>query len=188
MTKQTLTSIPLVQAALRKTKGRYHRWKNDPVRHIGKVLDGEHGVNVVQIGSNDGSTGDPLHSLLMRNLSWKALFIEPISYLFERLKQNYPPNVRFCFENVAVSEVAGTSPFYYVDPAAKERVPNLPVWYDQIGSFDRNHISKHLGNELDPFIIKADIPTERLSTVLERNNISDLSPSAACPSTQTQIE
>ena len=38
-------------------------------------------AQVVQIGSNDGKTGDPLHKLLLKNKKWKGLFVEPIPYV-----------------------------------------------------------------------------------------------------------
>jgi FkbM family methyltransferase len=172
--REMLKSNPLVQAAVRQTKGRYHRWRRDPARHINKALHGSHQVFVVQIGSNDGSTADPIHSLLTSNLSWRALLVEPVPYLFERLKRNYPRNARFRFDNVAVGEVAGVSPFYYLDPAAGESVPGLPYFYEQVGSFNRNHITKHFGSGLDKFIVKSDIPTAPLSTVLKRNNVTKI--------------
>jgi FkbM family methyltransferase len=174
MLGKLLKSVPLVEAAGGGTWRRYRQWKDNPERRIGKALGGKLGLLVVQIGSNDGSTGDPIHTLLSNNPSWRALLIEPIPFLFQRLRRNYPQDVRFCFENIAIAEAEGCSPFYYIDPAAKEFMPDLPYWYDQLGSFDRGHIARHFGDKLDKFIVKIDIPTSRLSTVLQRNNISQI--------------
>src|SRR2546422_396902 len=77
---------------------------------------------------NDGKTGDPIHSLLADHPSWHALLVEPVPLLFERLKRNYTDASRFRFENVAITERAGTSRFYYVDERAKENFPDLPTY------------------------------------------------------------
>lgn len=36
-------------------------------------------------------------------------------------------------------------------------MPGLPVWYDQLGSFDRQHIVKHLDGRLEPFIVTSNV-------------------------------
>jgi len=129
-------------------------------------------TQLVQIGSNDGKTGDPLFPLLQKYQSWKALFVEPVPYLYKRLSENYTAS-RFTLENVAIGE-AGNMNFYWVDPKAKDHLPDLPYWYDQLGSFDRNHIVKHLDGVLEPYILSAEISCITLDTLLDRNTISDI--------------
>jgi len=171
--KEFLKSIPFVGVALRSLR-RYYEWKNDPVPHIQNALSRMKNVYVVQIGSNDGKTHDPIHSLLLRNPSWAALFVEPVPSLFERLRQNYANDSRFRFENVAIGDRVGVRPFYYVDDSAKKHVSNLPCWFDQVGSFDRDHITRHFGSALDRFIVTANVPTIPLDLLLERNNIDKI--------------
>ena len=129
-------------------------------------------VFVVQIGSNDGKSGDPLYSLLVRNTSWEALFVEPVPFLFERLRKNYGTNRRFRFENVAIAEQVGVRKFYYINDTAKKHLLGLPCWFDQLGSFDRSHISRHFGTALDEFIVCEDIPTLPLATLFEHNRVN----------------
>ena len=44
--------------------------------------------------------------------------------------------------------------FYYVSENAKgEFKEDIPFWYDQIGSFSKNHIIQHLDGKLEPYII-----------------------------------
>jgi FkbM family methyltransferase len=147
----------------------YRRRQQDPVRRIRALLGGRQEVYVVQIGSNDGKTGDPIHSLLATHSSWRALFVEPVPFVFERLRQNYPDRSRFAFENVAISDRTGTRPFYYVDQAAAQAIPDLPEWYDQLGSFDRDHVRRHFGDTLDRFIVAVDVKTATLAEVLARH-------------------
>ena len=165
--KSFLKSLPFVSGI----HASYSRWRYDRARQIRNALAKRDGICVVQIGSNDGKTDDPIYSLLMENQSWKALLVEPVPLLFDRLRSNYPDGKRFLFENVAVSESAGLLPFYHISPAAKEANAGLPFWYDQIGSFDRQHINRHFGAELDQFVTTINVPTLRLPELLERNGI-----------------
>ncbi|MEM6963163.1 MAG: FkbM family methyltransferase [Bacteroidota bacterium] len=126
---------------------------------------------VCQIGSNDGKTGDPLYDLLQKNKEWKALFVEPVPYLFDKLKINYGTNHRFTFENVAINN-GDKLTFYWVDPQAKKAIENLPPWYDQLGSFDKQHILNHLDGKLAPFILSEELECITLPHLLERNQIA----------------
>jgi FkbM family methyltransferase len=175
--KEFLKSIPFLRAAVRTVRRRYYKWKEwktDPVRHIQNALPGMKNVYIVQIGSNDGKTHDPIHVLLLRNPSWAALFVEPVPFLFERLRQNYANNSSYRFENVAIGDRVGVTPFYYVDDSAKEQLSEVPWWFDQVGSFDRDHITRHFGNTLDRFIVTANVPTVPLEVLLERNNVNKI--------------
>jgi FkbM family methyltransferase len=137
-----------------------------------KALGGRE-ASIVQIGSNDGKTGDPLNKLFRMNPMWNGLFVEPIPYLFERLKSNYPNQNRFCFENVAINE-GKKLVFYWVDPEASKKLETLPYWYDQLGSFDKNHIINELGEKIIPFILTMDLEGIRLNTLFKRNNIDKI--------------
>ncbi|MBV9009435.1 MAG: FkbM family methyltransferase [Verrucomicrobia bacterium] len=143
----------------------------DPVRRIRRVLDPAQPLSIVQIGSNDGKTVDPLHDLIVKNKNWRALFVEPVPFLFKRLCDNYGADPRFRFENVAVADSAGNMPFYYISEAAKRHIPNLPFWYDQLGSFKEGHIKKHLDEQVLPYVETVDIPAITLRELLERNNV-----------------
>lgn len=111
---------------------------------------------VLQIGSNDGKTNDPLYALLQKHPEWRALLVEPIPYISARLRENYPDEARFQIATVAIN--AGEDlPFYYVDPAAKREHPDLPPWFDQLASFDRSHLTRHLEGVLEPYVRTLDI-------------------------------
>ncbi len=128
----------------------------------------------VQIGSNDGKTGDPIYPLLQKHQNWKALFVEPVPYSFEKLKNNYPDDTRFQFENVAINEGQRMT-FYWVDAAAaKLALPDLPYWYDQLGSFDSQHILKHFDGALEPYIRSTDLEGLNLPTLFDRNKVGKI--------------
>lgn len=173
--KKALRSIPFLRTAVRASRRRFYKWRIE--RHLKRAFSGMKNACVVQIGSNDGKTGDPIRPLLLRNSSWTALLVEPVPFLFERLCRNYAGASRFRLENVAIAEQAGVSPFYYIDKAARKSMSRRPWWFDQIGSFDRRHLVGHLGTAgyfggaEDRLIVSLDVPTLPLPVLLERNNV-----------------
>jgi len=146
--------------------------KRYPTYWFDKLLGSENAF-LVQIGSNDGKTGDPLFPLLHKNKNWEALFVEPVPSSFKKLKANYTDSQRFTFENVAINEGQSMN-FYWVDPKAKETLTDLPYWYDQLGSFDKQHILKHFDGALEPYIRTEILEGINLITLLLRNSISSI--------------
>ena len=142
-----------------------------PAEIIKCKLRGRSSIFFVQVGSNDGLSGDPLHNLIKSNPTWKGIFIEPVRYAFDRLRSNYNGDDRFVFENIAISDSSGEVDFFYVSEDAKAKLGQLPYWYDQLGSFDREHIVKHLEGRIEPFIVKERVKCETLSQVLNRNHV-----------------
>jgi hypothetical protein len=61
-----------------------------------------------------------------------------------------------------------------VDSKAKAQLPGLPYYFDQLGSFDRAHIVKHLGGALEPFIVERRVEVCPLSDVLTRRAIGEV--------------
>ncbi len=139
---------------------------------IGGLLQGRAEVFFIQIGSNDGVQGDPIHELIVANDSWCGIFVEPLPFFFERLSNNYGETSRFVFENVAVGPDSPAEPFYHVSERASiELGDKVPDWIDQLGSFDRNHIVKQLDGILEPFIVKSAVECVSYSTLLRRHRV-----------------
>jgi FkbM family methyltransferase len=145
---------------------------------IWTALEHAEDVFFVQVGSNDGVQGDPLHPLIRTHPEWRGLFIEPVPYLFERLRRNYArlPSARnrFSFENVAIASEPGRRPFFYVSERARAREDELPIWCEQLGSFNREHILSHLEGRLAPHIVERDVECATLGQVLARNRVERL--------------
>jgi FkbM family methyltransferase len=131
-------------------------------------------VFFVQVGSNDGLRYDPIYELAVNNINWSGLLIEPVRSSFEELRKNYGDQKRFIFENLAVGETEGRSKFYCVSKDAERCLEDLPNWYDQLGSFDRNHIVKHLEGRLEPFIEEIEVACMPLGIILERHKIEHI--------------
>jgi FkbM family methyltransferase len=141
-----------------------------PIPIIRRILKDQ--AFFVQVGSNDGLTGDPLHELIMHNPLWKGIFIEPVDYVFERLIRNYGNRERFAFEQIAIAEEAGEREFFYVSEQALQD-PAAPSFSDQLGSFDRSHITNH-SLLLDKYIISKKIRCELLESVLNKHNVVNI--------------
>ncbi|MBD2289420.1 FkbM family methyltransferase [Microcystis wesenbergii FACHB-1317] len=133
---------------------------------------------VVQIGSNDGQINDPLSGIIKRNSKWEVLFVEPVSYLFDKLQTSYPKKPRFRFENAFIND-GSEQVFYWVKKEAIESLPELPIWYDQLGSLDKEHIIKHLKNfveieKLHPFIVEDTIQGMTMYELFQKYKIAQL--------------
>jgi FkbM family methyltransferase len=137
-----------------------------------RLLGGRKDLFVVIVGANDGKLVDPIYPLLRRNRSWQALLIEPVPYLFERLKRNYGKNSRFRYARVAIADCARTMPFYYVSEEARREVPHAPILWEAIGSFNRANLEKHLAGPYDRFIVEEMLEAIPLATVLERERVA----------------
>jgi FkbM family methyltransferase len=129
-------------------------------------------VTFVQIGSNDGLLGDPLHELIKSNPLWRGVFIEPVDYVFNRLVQNYGKSERFAFEKIAIAERPGERAFYFVSEDAFTD-PSIPPLADKLGSFMRSHIVKH-SPALEKYIVTTKVRCDTLSAVLARHNLSTI--------------
>ncbi|WP_395095161.1 FkbM family methyltransferase [Armatimonas sp.] len=149
------------------------KWKEDPSYWLGLMVQAKQ-AQVVQIGSNDGTSNDPIHRLLMKNQQWKALLVEPVPFVFERLKKNYGTSSRFAFENLAVGEDESLD-FYWVSQEAKVKFPTIPYWYDQVGSFSKDHVLHHFSEfEIEPYIVSENVKIISFSRLIEINKINKI--------------
>lgn len=125
----------------------------------------------VKVGANDGTTGDPCSDILISIATWRGLLIEPVPYLYDRLSATFHDTTRFSLQQVAVGESSGHATFYFVDAKARDSIPGLPIWFDQLGSFDKNHILKHLSGVLEPFIVECQVDVRPMARILAEQNI-----------------
>ncbi len=166
-----LRRSPYVRDLIRQFRLRWQRFqRSEPSYWLGKVIQNEKAF-VVQIGSNDGKTNDPIYPLLQKHDLWTALFVEPVPYLFNRLRNNYGEHSRFRFINAAIND-GNTATFYWVDEAARNKCAGLPDWFDQLGSFDCAHISRHLDGKLMPFIRQTKIEGKSLPELFYENGVA----------------
>ena len=163
-----LKSIPVIGGFLALLHLKYVGWKFSPARLIEKTLGHRDDVGVVVIGANDGPTADPAFHLLQNRPGWHGTFVEPVPYLFEKLKKSCGTSGRFTFVNAAVSSKTSEEKFYFVSPESRRENPELPSWIEQLGSFDRSLITSHFNGRLEPYIMEILVPTITLEELFSR--------------------
>ncbi len=126
----------------------------------------------IQIGANDGMKFDPTY-LYVRKYGWKGILVEPVDYVFTKLKENYRSIGGLVFENVAIGNKNGFKNFYMLKKSEKE---NIPLWYDEIGSFSKSHVLKHRDRikDIGERLIIAKIKVLTLKSLLEKHRISKI--------------
>ena len=104
---------------------------------------------IIQIGSHVGNTwNDPIFNIVDNNT--KLILVEPVSFLFEQLKNNYnnkfENNHNIIFINKAVSNFIGE--IEMTIPSDKNDFSKLPLWASQLASVNNDHALEHISNLL----------------------------------------
>ncbi len=111
----------------------------------------------VQIGANDGDTGDPLRLQIERR-RWRGVMVEPVPYVFRKLREKYGEHARIRLEMSAIAARPGVLPFYHL----REALPGEKVWrwYHVLGSFRREVILKHADAvpDIEARIVETPVP------------------------------
>jgi FkbM family methyltransferase len=177
MVKSTLKAfISAFPPLYRLLVGIRQRLAKDPTRSLQEFLvrtsqEVKHPV-FVKVGANDGLTGDPCGDAFLSQATWAGLLIEPVPFLVRKLEKIYSDGSRFRIAQLAIGPVSSQMDFHYVSPDAKSAIPNLPEWFDQLGSFDPSHIAKHLDGQLVPYVVTEKVNVEPLAGVFDRYGIS----------------
>jgi FkbM family methyltransferase len=126
----------------------------------------------LQIGANDGLTGDPLHHLIVRpDTRWRGILVEPVADLFAQLSERYAHNSRLHLERAAVCEIDGTTVIHRLKLGSSDS-----VLYQQLPSLDPELLrqnAKQFGNVTPPIVTEA-VPALSVATLLERHAIKQL--------------
>jgi FkbM family methyltransferase len=145
-------------------------WKNDMLQDYANY---NKKARFIQIGSNNGVSCDPINKLIMNN-EWQGILIEPIQYLYEELKSNYHSvRRRLIFENCAIANANGNLKFYRLQ---KSNLPNLPYWYDQIGSFSKEVVLKHADSipHFDELLVEEEVKAITFTDLMKKHDIKHL--------------
>ncbi|NBP00764.1 MAG: FkbM family methyltransferase [Proteobacteria bacterium] len=136
--------------------------------------------DVVQVGCHVGSShADYIFKII--NQDSRAIFIEPVDFLFNKLKENYNtkfPNNNFIFLNCAISNKEGSLKLYVPDIEIFSEISEknyiekkLPRWADQLASVHKTHVKDHYLN-LD--VKEIEVPCRTLMSIINEYNIDDL--------------
>jgi FkbM family methyltransferase len=126
----------------------------------------------VEIGANDGEQHDHLRPFILSR-AWSGLMVEPVPYVFERLRRNYAELDQVVTANVAIADRDGRLPFYHlVSPDEDERA-SLPDWYDGIGSFSRDAVLGHARHipDVERRIVERDVEALTFESLCNRHGV-----------------
>jgi FkbM family methyltransferase len=126
----------------------------------------------VEVGSNDGTHHDHLRPFI-RSRSWSGVMVEPVPYVFERLRANYGDLDRIAFANVAIADRDGELPFYHLAEVSEDERERVPGWYDGLGSFSRDVVLDHAREipDIAERLVRTDVPTRTLASLCREHGI-----------------
>ena len=126
----------------------------------------------LNIGAMDGVLFDELIGY-STSYNFKGLYVEPIPYLFERLKNNIGEDGNL-FENAAISEENGTIKMMTIDQEAIDSGKVHPCFYGMSAVYPPKN---GLSSDGDKDVVEQygkiiDVPCITLDTLLKKHNIS----------------
>jgi len=127
---------------------------------------------VIVVGANDGSTGDPTYPLIRSRPSCKAVLIEPVPYLFAKLKATYATMPWCECVNVAIAGSSSTQTIYFINPEAVKTLPTLPRFFEELASFSKDRVLASLPEGFAYFLKDQIVSTVPLRTLMADRNIS----------------
>ena len=128
-------------------------------------------VQILVVGAFDGLTNDPTGAYIAQK-KCRAIFVEPQPVVFQRLRANWERRDNVALFNVAVDRQSGTRTMYCVAPG----IPELPVWTEQLASFDLGHVLKHQDQApgLSEHIVSVQVPTLTFDALLDAGHVRGL--------------
>ena len=110
--------------------------KRNSIRSILTTIKKNEGIVFIQIGANDGISGNPLYEFYKVA---RGVAVEPVPYVFDQLSKNLKKFKEINCINAAITyDLEKYKKIYFL------RKNNfLNPGYDQIGSFDYDHLIKH---------------------------------------------
>jgi FkbM family methyltransferase len=128
--------------------------------------------SILKIGSNDGVRNDAFYPFVSQDVTIRALFVDPMSYLLEQARKAHKHHKNIKYVQLAIAETSGEKDFFFLDESVKKDHPNVPDYYTGIGSFSSTHIAKHFGNNYSEYIRKVPVATDTLNNLLEREEFT----------------
>lgn len=126
----------------------------------------------IQIGANDGFTGDPLNHLIFRpDTRWRGVLVEPVEHLFAKLAARYRHDPALRLERAAIGENDGTTVIHYLQAA-----PDDSLWLQQIPSLDPGLLQRNAGQfgKAEAATVDEIVPCLSVASLLERHSIASL--------------
>lgn len=124
----------------------------------------------VQVGAHDGTQLDPLRDQI-RAHRWTGVMVEPVPYVFDRLRATYGDHPRITLENIAIADRDGTLPFHHLPEV--DDGDDTWRWYDALGSFRRDVLLSHDRQipDIADRVVTTEVPCLTFESLCERHGI-----------------
>ena len=127
---------------------------------------------IIQIGAHIGNIGnDPIYNHI--DETTKLILVEPVPYLFSKLKNNYKNKLQnlnnIIFINEAVSD--SISEIILTIPSLKNDFSKLPWYASQLASINPNHATGHIPNLITDEI---KVKTTTIDTIVNNHKITNI--------------
>lgn len=146
------------------------------------TLSSKEKLVAVQVGANDGRTGDPVRTLFHAHAK-KVLLIEPIPELIADLEDSYKSfSGQVVIENIAIGSSSGVFSLNRLKPSLWENyIQNVGRHPTHISSFDRNMVVEKIMDRLslerpdaEEAVETLECPMRTLSDVIEEHQFADI--------------
>jgi FkbM family methyltransferase len=125
-------------------------------------------LTFIQIGANDGFSNDPFREFILRR-DMQGVLVEPLPFLFKKLKNNYKSKDRLIFDNCAISYNTSELEIYTLNEDFLNSTPDSES-LSGLASFEKEHILKHIGLEKEKFITNLKVPTKTIENIQSEYN------------------
>jgi FkbM family methyltransferase len=144
-------------------------------KFLAKFAAEQPAATFVEIGAHDGAFSDQLRSFILSR-SWTGVMVEPVPYVFDRLRRNYESIDRVAIENAAISEADGVQPFYQLRQAPDPEREGLPSWYDAIGSLSKETLLSHrdLIPDIDQRVTQIEVPCMTFESLCRKHGLAKI--------------
>jgi FkbM family methyltransferase len=141
-------------------------------KFVGRFAELYPSATFVEIGAHDGAWSDQLRSSIL-NREWTGVMVEPVPYLFDRLRDNYESLDRVAVENAAISDTEGLQPFYRLEKVDDPRREGLPSWYDAIGSLSMENLLSHrdLIPDIEQRLVTTEVPCMTFESLCSKHGL-----------------
>lgn len=114
-------------------------YRGNPARALADYADQHPRVTFVQIGSHDGTSGDPLAVHLEHHPGWAGTLVEPIPEFFDELTRLRGDDPRFRLVRAAITPHAEPT----IEMTAVRTDAGLPEWTRQLASIRSDVLLRH---------------------------------------------
>jgi FkbM family methyltransferase len=142
--------------------------------------------NIIQVGANDGVRNDHLYEFINKNNNINGFLIEPIPFIFEKLKENYKNNKNnLSFLNFAIFNNDSEISMYKIDEKYHDEIRKFyknqesyaitSIYKEHIHNFLLTRNEKYFKNKnIDNYVSSFKVKTKSFKSIIKENDIKNI--------------